>query len=92
MNLLPLTIAGCVLLIALVAMIIYRRAAASGEDDMLHVEDPTGAVTARQTRLAQKLEKLDLWVKILTVIVILWGLGLGAAYLYNAWIETSRIG
>ena len=92
MNLLPFSVVFCVLIIALVALIIYRRAAASGEDDTLHVEDTTGAITVRQEQLAKRLERLDLWVKILSVIVVLCGLGLGAAYLYNAWIETSRIG
>jgi len=89
MNLLPFAIGWCVLAAVVVGLIIYRRAVSGGEDDTLHVGDPTGAIVARQEMLAKKLESLDRWGKILTIVLVLYGLGLAAGYLYNAWTSTA---
>ncbi len=89
MNLLPFAIGWCVLAAVVIGLIIYRRKVSGAEDDTLHVGDPTGAVIARQQVLAKKLETVDRWGKILTIILVLYGLALGAGYLYNAWTSTA---
>lgn len=90
MSLLPFVILWAVLAAVVIVLVIYRSTVAGHEDDMLHVEDTTGAIASQQEILARKLEVIDRWGKILTVLVVLYGLGLAAAYVYNAWTESSR--
>jgi len=42
--------------------------------------------------VAHKLDQIDKWGKILTVIALVYGVILGAAYAYQAWIQTSQTG
>lgn len=85
MNLVPFAVGWCILAVSVVVLIIYRRSAAGAEDDTLHVEDPTGAIGARQQKLARKLDRLDRWGKILTIVAVVYGVALAAGYLYIAW-------
>jgi hypothetical protein len=72
-----------------VALLVKRKMIASHEDDSLHVLDGGGA---NQSVIAQKLEQIDKWGKILTVVVVIYGVILGAAFAYQAWIQTSQTG
>lgn len=90
MSLVPFVIVWAVLAAVVIALLIYRGVVAGHEDDMLHVEDTTGTLASQQEQVAKKLEVIDRWGKILTVLVVLYGLGLAAAYVYNAWTDTSR--
>jgi len=46
---------------------------------------------AQQVTVAQKLEVIDKWGKILTVITLVFGLILGAAYVYQNFVQLSNI-
>jgi hypothetical protein len=41
-------------------------------------------------QLAKKLESIERWGKILTLLAVLTGLALAAAYIYQAWIGNSQ--
>ncbi len=73
-----------VLLVAVIAMIIWRQSVARKEDDSLHVLH--GAIS-EQTTVATKLEKIDKWGKTLTAITIAVGLLIFAAWVYQTWIQ-----
>lgn len=90
MHLLPYVIAWGVLAVIVVLLALYRRTIASHEDDSLHVSDPGGAVVAQQALLARRLERIDRWGKILTVIALVAGLALAGAYLYHGWVESLQ--
>ena len=68
---------------------VRRRVVASHEDDNLHVLDGGGA---NQTVVAQKLDQIDKWGKLLTVIAVVYGVLLGVAYAYQAWVQTYHTG
>lgn len=89
MNLLPFTIGWAILATIVIVLAIYRRIVSNQEDDILHVEDPTGAVTSHQVQVARKLEGIDRWGKVLTVVALVYGLALAAGYAYQAWIEST---
>jgi predicted cobalt transporter CbtA len=72
-----------------VALIIRRKMIASHEDDSLHVLE--GNALAEQTAVAHKLESIDKWGKILTVVAVLIGLFVGGAYLYQFWVHSTQI-
>ena len=51
-----------------------------------------GGVAADQIVVAHKLDQIDKWGKILTVIALVYGIILAAAYVYQAWIQTAQSG
>jgi ABC-type iron transport system FetAB permease component len=77
-NFLPLLVVWIALALVVMALFLWRQTVARGEDDSLHVMH--GALT-QQTSLAQKLDVIDKWGKILTVITVVFGLLLAAAYI-----------
>jgi ABC-type transport system involved in cytochrome c biogenesis permease subunit len=88
-SLLPFLYPWVLLALAVIGLLVWRKAVASHEDDNLHVLDGGGA---DQTVVAHKLDQIDKWGKILTVIALVYGVILGAAYAYQAWIQTSQSG
>ena len=92
MNLVPLGIVWVVLL-AVVLLLAFRRSLlARQEDDMLHVGDAAAAAaTAHQVVVAKKLTALERLLKILTVLLVLYGVVLVGLFIYDAWTASSRI-
>ena len=70
-------------------MIVWRKMVASHEDDSLHVLQQ-GSV-AQQVTVAQKLEVIDKWGKILTIVTVVFGLILGAVYIYQNLVTMSNV-
>ena len=87
MNLIPLVVTWAVLATAVLALAFYRRAVASKEDDYLHVNND---VAAQQTAMAKKLEMIDRWGKILTIIAAVFGVILLGLFMYDGWINPPR--
>jgi len=87
----PFIILWAVLAAVVIALIFYRRSVAQAEDDSLHVlEGPK--VAEQQVVMAHKLEVIDKWGKVLTVVVVVFGAILGALYLYQSWVQMSHTG
>jgi uncharacterized membrane protein len=85
-NLVPFIVLWVILAVSVLAMIAWRKMVASQEDDSLHVLQ--GSV-AQQVSVAQKLEVIDKWGKILTIITIVYGVILGAVYVYQNFVQMS---
>jgi len=77
----------CVLAVTVIGLIVYRRIVAVGEDDMIHIGDTAGAVTSQQVTVAQKLDQIDKWGKMLTVVTVAYGVALAAIYVYQSWVS-----
>jgi hypothetical protein len=45
----------------------------------------------QQVAIANKLDQIDKWGKILTVIAVVFGLLVGAAYVYQVWVQSTQI-
>jgi hypothetical protein len=88
-SLIPFVAGWIALACGIAGLAIYRRLVAAREDDMLHVLDNESHV-AKQAAMAQRLDTLDHWGKVLTVIVTVYGVLLAAAYTYRIWIEGTR--
>ena len=87
MNLLPYTIAWALLASIVAGLAFYRRSIASKEDDMIHVNSVD--LTSQQVETTKKLEQVDRWGKLLTVIAGIAGAALAAAYLYQGWFNST---
>ena len=72
-------------------LIVYRRHIANKEDDVLHLGASSGAV-AQQSTIAEKLDQVDKWGKLLTIIALVYGAILAAIYFYQTWMAGSRLG
>jgi hypothetical protein len=85
----PLLVVWIALALGVLTLFLWRQAVARNEDDSLHVMH--GALT-QQTSLSQKLDVIDKWGKILTVITVVLGLLLAAAYVYGQFADRSSLG
>ena len=89
-NLLPFTVLWMILSAVVVGLIIYRKWIAKDEDDRIHVMDCEGGLLSRQVVVVHKLESIDRWGKALTAIALLYGLVVGAGYVYQSWVAASN--
>jgi Flp pilus assembly protein TadB len=89
MNYLPLVVVWAALALVVLALFVWRQTVARNEDDSLHVMH--GALT-QQTSVAQKLDVIDKWGKILTVITVVFGLLIAVAYVWGQFTGRSSLG
>jgi hypothetical protein len=89
MSFLPLFVVWIVLALGVLTLFLWRQAVARSEDDSLHVMHGT---TTSQTTLSQKLDVLDKWGKVLTVITVVFGLVIAAAYIWAQFAHPSSLG
>jgi len=90
LNLRPFFAVWVVVAVSVLVLLAWRKAVARHEDESLHLAD-AGAVT-EQVNITHKLEQIDKWGKILTVIAAVYGLAVGCVYMYQSWVELSRTG
>jgi len=69
-----------------------RKAVANKEDDTLHLAGAEAAMVSDQVAIAKKLETIDRWGKILTILLVVSGVVLACFYGVHLWNETSSIG
>jgi hypothetical protein len=86
-QLTPFFAAWIALACGVAGLAIYRRVVATHEDDMLHVSDSEARHAAEQAIVGHRLDAVDHWGKILTVVVAVYGVLLAAAYAYQTWTE-----
>jgi hypothetical protein len=92
MNLIPLFAVWALLALSVIGMLVWRKTVARNEDDSLHVLDAVSAQRTTQAEVAHKLESIDKWGKILTVIAVVYGLVLGGLYVYQVWVQNTTVG
>ena len=88
MSLMPFLVIWIMLASAVLALLGWRRAVSQNEDDSIHVLHADTA-TAQQVATASKLEMIDKWGKLLTIITVVFGLILGSIYVYQSWVQSS---
>ena len=86
----PFTVIWGVLAIVVLGMAFYRHSISTKEDEILHLGD--AVQPTHQVQVAHKLDVIDKWGKLLTVVVALYGLLLVIAYTYQNWIRQSNLG
>ena len=68
-----------------ISLAVVRRFTARNEDDLVHLSGGADAAISKQVVVADKLDKIDYWGKLLTVVVAVSGLALFAITLYITW-------
>lgn len=92
-NLTPLVVLWAILATFITVLAFYRRKIAINSDDTIHVLDSDAKAVPVQQATMQRLAKLDRLGKMLTIIAVVWGLGLCIFYIldsfYNRGIPTT---
>ncbi len=87
----PLVMTWVVLGAATLGLALYRKIATMNEEDVVHLADGEERHIPEQAALATKLDAIDRWGKILTVVTIALGLAIGIAYMYQAWHDPGSV-
>lgn len=94
-HLMPFLVVWVVLAVVVLVLLAWRKVVTSHEDDTLHVAEPDAVqegVMREQASVARKIEQIDKWGKILTIIAVVYGLILAGVYFYQTWTASSSIG
>ncbi len=77
--------------VMVIGVAIYRNIVARSEDDSLHIRESDATLVGQQVTLGRKLAILDKWGEIFTIVVVVLGVLLAAAYLYNNLQSSTKI-
>ncbi|HLK49676.1 MAG TPA: hypothetical protein VKT49_16150 [Bryobacteraceae bacterium] len=86
----PFTVIWLVLAVVVAVMAGYRKTISVQEDETLHIGSASESM--HQVQVAHKLDVIDKWGKLLTVIAAVYGLLLALAYTYQTWVRASNLG
>lgn len=75
----------------ILTLALYRKYLSRNEDDVVHLAPGAESAVQHQSELVGQLSWVDQWGKTLTIFEVLFGLALGAAWLYKAWIESTQL-
>jgi hypothetical protein len=79
-----------VLAAALAILMAYRKLVEGSVDELVHMTDVSGTAIAKQQTTARTLEQLDRIVKVLAIVVVLYGIGLAGWYVYDAFVNGGK--
>jgi hypothetical protein len=88
MTLIPFIVIWVVLAATVLALLAYRQVVTRGEDDSLHLVHE-GQVSTHQSAVAHKVQTIDKWGKLLTVVAVIYALLLAAAFVYQTFMNQS---
>lgn len=88
-SLSPFLYIWLVLVAAVIVLFLWRQAIARREDDSIHVLQGS---THQQVTVAQKLDQIDKWGKLVTIIAVIYGVILGAAAIMQAFVSPGTSG
>ena len=87
-NLMPFVIVGVALALTVITLFVWRKVVSSHEDDTIHILED-GAIVRSQQAVAEKLAVIDKWGKLLTVVTVVYVVGVTAFYIYQVWMRAS---
>lgn len=86
----PFAVLWVLVAIVVLALVAYRKLVSLQEEETLHLTN--AAEANHQAVIAHKLDWIDKWGKLLTVIAVVYGVLLAAAYTYHVWLTMQAIG
>jgi hypothetical protein len=85
MNLTPYIVLWSILGIFVLGLALYRKLVTTHqEDDLVHLSRGEERLIPHQVAVNQKIHKIDRVGELLTVVTVIGGLAIAAAYLYGA--------
>ena len=77
--------------VVVLLMAAYRKIVARSEDDLVHLGDSDAVLVTRQKSVAGRLEFIDRWGTIFTIITVAFGLIIGTISMDRGWIESGQL-
>ena len=90
LSFVPFGVLWVLVAIVVLALVAYRKLVSLQEEETLHLAN--AAEANHQAVIARKLDWIDKWGKLLTVIAVVYGVLLAAAYTYHVWLTMQAIG
>jgi ABC-type Fe3+ transport system permease subunit len=90
MNLIPFLVGWIVLGLIVIVLLVSRIRLAKRADASLDVLE-SEREAKQQMEMTKKLERIDWWGQVLTVVVVLYGIILAGIHIYQVWQQTSKI-
>jgi hypothetical protein len=91
LNLMPIAIGWALIAVLTAGLALYRKLLTHHEDDYLHVHEGEARIVSQQFQLAHKVDAVDKWGKILTVVTAILGAAIAAAYLYQGYVQSLKL-
>jgi hypothetical protein len=91
MNMMPIVMIWVVLGVATLGLALYRKLISANEEDLIHLGPGEERQIPEQVTLARKLEAIDRWGKVLTIVTVAIGVAIGGAYMVQAWYDPSSV-
>jgi hypothetical protein len=92
MSIMPFVIGWVVLGVVVAALALMRRSVSAKEDDTIHLSGSAAVVANEQMSVAKKLDAIDKWGKILTIVLVVYGIILAVLYFVQVWEESAHVG
>jgi len=89
-SLIPYIVGWAALALVVLAMAVYRYRLVRHEDSTLDLLE-NSTVASHQAKVFKKADVIERWGKVLTLIVVAYGLVLTSAYLYHMWLVTYQM-
>lgn len=70
---------------------LYRKMVARSEDPTIHLTHGEASAVYQQEEFARRIANIDKWGKTLTVVEVVFGLGLLAFWLYLVWLKSFEL-
>ncbi|MGB9604420.1 MAG: hypothetical protein ACP5U2_00215 [Bryobacteraceae bacterium] len=90
MNLMLFSAILVVLLVVIVVLMIYRAQLSRREQETLHVLGTDDAEITLKKTIAEKLLAVERWLKVVTIVTVIYAIGLVGLFLWDAWERSSR--
>jgi hypothetical protein len=81
----PLVMVWAVFAGIVLVLLINRFLLTVHEDTSIHTHVAERSLAERQAGIAHRVELVDYWGRLLTIVTLLYGLGIAGAYLFLAW-------
>jgi hypothetical protein len=91
MTMTPFIAIWAAMALAVLILAAWRQFIDFHEDDSIHLGEQQSGMVNDQVTLARKVGVIDRWGKVLTVATIAYGVGIACYYLYQQWIDSSRL-
>jgi len=89
-TLLPLILFGIILVLAVASLAVWRKMIAMSEDDSLHVLADSNLIP-KQEAVAHKLDAIDKWGKIMTIVAVVYAFLVVAFFVYQQWVRSTAL-
>ena len=90
-NMMPIVMIWVVLGVATLGLALYRKFVSANEEDLIHLGPGEERQIPEQAALARKLEAIDRWGKVLTIVTVAMGVAIGIGYMVQAWYDPTSV-